>query len=46
MCGPSETATQTKKSAVIVKEGDCDFVLPYGGGGEDRLLLKDGRVLG
>lgn len=27
MCGPSETATQTKKSAVIVKEGDRDFVL-------------------
>lgn len=28
MCGPSETATQTKKSAVIVKEGERDFELP------------------
>lgn len=27
MCGPSETATQTKKSAVIVKEGDRDLAL-------------------
>lgn len=28
MCGPSETATQTKKSAVIVKEGERDSELP------------------
>lgn len=27
MCGPSETATQTKKSALIVKEGNQDTTL-------------------
>lgn len=37
MCGPSEAATQTKKSALIVKEGNYVTSMALGNG----LRIKD-----